>query len=47
MEIMNQCSVTDRIVGVLKLKELRSMAQDQEEQLLALHVSLEMLRLNL
>lgn len=38
MAIMNRCSATDRIVGVLRLKGPRSMAQDQGEQLLVLHV---------
>ena len=37
-EIMNQCNATDRAVGVLNLMELRFLTQDQEEQLLALHV---------
>lgn len=31
--------MTGRIAGVLRLRALKSMAQDQEEQLLALHVS--------
>jgi len=39
MEIMNRRSVTGRIVGVLNLKELRLMEQEQEELLLALHLT--------